>query len=68
MLIYFRTFDSLKEVIIMTTSRIKIDEFKNNPAKAIEQLEFCGYECQGGIMINNVAFIALKELILEEER
>jgi len=51
-----------------STSRKMINEFKNNPAKAIEQLEFCGYECQGGVMVNNVAFIALKELILEEER
>jgi len=48
-----------------STSRIKINEFKNNPAKAIEQLEFCEYECEGGIMVNNVAFIALKELIME---
>jgi len=51
-----------------STSRKMINKFKNNPTKAIEQLEFCGYECQGGVMVNNVAFIALKELILEEER
>jgi len=50
---------------IMNTSRIKINEFKNNPKKAIEQLEFCGYECEGGILVNNVAFITLKELIME---
>ena len=52
----------------MNTSRKMINEFKNNPAKAFEQLEFCEYECQGGVLVNNVAFIALKELILEEER
>jgi hypothetical protein len=42
-----------------------INEYKNNPQKAIKQLEFCGYECQGGILVNNVAFIALKELVME---
>lgn len=51
----------------MNTSRIKIDEYKANPKMAIEQLEFCGYECEGGILINNVAFIALKELVLENK-
>jgi len=49
----------------MNTSHTKIDEFKTDPRKAIEQLEFCGYECEGGTLINNVAFIALKELIME---
>lgn len=51
-----------------STSRKMIDEYKNDPKKAIEQLEFCDYACQGGILVNNVAFIALKELIMEEER
>jgi hypothetical protein len=44
-----------------------INEYKNNPVKAIKQLEFCGYECQGGTLVNNVAFIALKELITERD-
>ena len=52
-------------MIIIKTSRIKIEKFKSNPKSAIEQLEFCGYECEGGVMVNNVAFIALKELIME---
>ena len=39
----------------------------HNPAKAIEQLEVCEYECQGGPLINNVAFIALQELIMERD-
>jgi len=51
----------------MKTSRIKIEEFKSNPKKAFEQLEFCGYECEGGVLVNNVAFLALKELFLGEE-
>ena len=53
---------------IESTSRKMINEFKNNPTKAIEQLKFCEYECQGGPLINNVAFIALKELIMEDDR
>lgn len=28
----------------------------------VEQLELCGYECEGGKLENNVAFIALKKL------
>jgi len=51
-----------------STSRIKINEYKNNPKSAIEQLECCEYECQGGVMVNNVAFIALKELVMEDDR
>jgi len=50
-----------------STSRKMINEFKNNPEKAIKQLEFCEYECEGGPLINNVAFIALQELIMEGE-
>jgi len=49
----------------MSTSRKMIDEYKNNPKSAIEQLEFWEYGCEGGVMVNNVAFIALKELIME---
>lgn len=52
----------------MNMSRIKIDEYKSNPKMAIEQLEFCGYETEGGVLVNNVAFIALKELIMEDDR
>lgn len=50
-----------------STSRKIINEYKSDPKKAIEQLEFCGYECEGGVMVNNVAFIALKELMEEGE-
>lgn len=50
------------------TSRKMINEYKNNPKLAIEQLEFCGYETEGGILVNNVAFITLKELIMEDDR
>jgi len=46
----------------------QVDDYKKKGLKAIvEQLEFCGYECEGGILINNVAFIALKEIAEEVE-
>lgn len=32
----------------MSTTRIKINEYKLSPEKAIQQLEWCGYECEGG--------------------
>lgn len=28
----------------------------------VEQLKSCGYECQGGPLENNIAFIKLKEM------
>jgi len=40
-----------------------LNYYKQNPDKAIEQLEFCNYECQGGLLENNIAFIALKSLV-----
>jgi len=43
-----------------------INEYKNNPQDAIKQLEFCEYESIGGVLVNNVAFIALKELVEEK--
>lgn len=42
-----------------------IDAYKKNPNMIIGQLESCGYECEGGCLVNNVAFVALKELLLE---
>jgi hypothetical protein len=48
-------------------ARKQIGEYKNKGLKAIvEQLKFCDYECIGGPMINNVAFIALEELAEEK--
>lgn len=35
-------------------------------AKIVEQLEWCGYECEGGNLVNNVAFIALKQMAEKE--
>ena len=47
-------------------ARELIDNYKLYPDTAIKQLEFCNYECEGGILKNNVAFIALKELVNEK--
>lgn len=33
----------------------------------IEQLEMCGYECEAGILTMNVAFIELKQKLVEQE-
>ena len=31
-------------------------------AEIVEQLEFCDYQCEGGPLTNNIAFIELKRL------
>jgi len=49
-----------------STSRKMIDEYKANPSKAIEQLEFCGYECEGGILVNNVAKDSFRVILAED--
>jgi hypothetical protein len=50
------------------TSREMIDSYKKAGLKKIvEQLEIGNYECEGGVIANNVAFIALKELSEEGE-
>jgi hypothetical protein len=50
-------------------SREQIDKYKNGGLKAIvEQLQSCDYECIGGPLANNVAFIALTELAEETNR
>lgn len=35
----------------------------NNFPAIINQLINCGYECEGGFLVNNVAFIALQRLV-----
>lgn len=38
-----------------------------NLKQIVEQLESCNYECEAGPLVNNVAFIALKEKAKEEQ-
>lgn len=51
-----------------TQTEIEVDKYlekmtvKESLKKIITQLESCNYECQGGILTNNVAFMALKKL------
>jgi hypothetical protein len=45
--------------------KLTVDDFKKDPKKNIKQLESCNYECVAGSLNNNIAFIALKELIVE---
>lgn len=47
----------------ITNIKLHIDEYKKNPDKAIEQLESCGYKCEGGVLEMNIAWIAIKELL-----
>ncbi len=44
-----------------TSSEKAIDSY-DSIKKIVEQLEGCGYECEGGVLINNAAFIALKRM------
>ncbi len=41
-------------------------EFKTLTA-IVEQLEYCEYECEGGPLKMNVAFIALKEMVVHDK-
>lgn len=40
---------------------IEIEKY-DTIAKIVAQLESCNYECEGGLLENNVAFIALKRM------
>lgn len=52
-----------KEVVVpKTKEEIEIDKY-DTIQKIVDQLDGCDYECQGGVLKNNVAFIALKRMI-----
>jgi hypothetical protein len=38
----------------------KKDYCDSSLKEIVEQLELCGYECEAGVLVNNVAFIELK--------
>ena len=40
-----------------------LEYYKQNPIEAIEQVRFCGFECQGGDLEDNLAFQALEEFV-----
>ena len=50
------------KVIPKTREEIEMDKF-DTIKKIVDQLEFCNYECEGGYLKNNTAFLALKRMI-----
>ena len=46
----------------------KVDFYKRNPEKVIIRLERCNYTDGGGYLINNTAWIALKEFVREMKK
>lgn len=48
-------------VVPKTQTEIEMDKY-DTLQKIIEQLEGCNYECEGGFLKNNVAFLALKKM------
>jgi hypothetical protein len=49
-------------MIISERTQAIIDSYKKDLKRIVRQLEFCGYENEAGVMVNNVAFVALKQL------
>ena len=49
------------KVIPKTQSEIEMDKY-DTIQKIVDQLEFCNYECEGGFLKMNVAFLALKRM------
>jgi hypothetical protein len=50
------------KVIPKTQAEIEMDKY-DTISKIVDQLESCNYECEGGCLKNNVAFLALKRMI-----
>ena len=50
------------KVIPKTREEIEMDKF-DTIKKIVEQLESCNYECTGGYLKNNTAFLALKRMV-----
>jgi hypothetical protein len=50
------------KVIPKTPEEISMDKF-DTIKKIVDQLESCNYECTGGYLKNNTAFLALKRMV-----
>mgnify|MGYP003472905319 CR=1 FL=1 len=48
-------------VVPKTQAEIEMDKY-DTLQKIVDQLEFCNYEAEGGILKNNVAFLSLKRM------
>jgi len=65
--------------VIKTTTELKVDEYIENAEghlsvevaksirKIVDQLQWCGYECETGALTQNIAFIALNKLATKKE-
>lgn len=49
-------------VIPKTQAEIEMDKY-DTIQKIVDQLESCNYECEGGYLKNNVAFLSLKRMV-----
>jgi hypothetical protein len=52
----------------MSRLRELIDDYKWDLQKIVAQLESCDYSCEAGVLVNNVAFVALKEMAEDLDR
>lgn len=52
-----------KPIEVPKTETEKAIESYDSIKKIVKQLESCNYECEGGYLKNNVAFLALKEMV-----
>ena len=52
-------------VIPKTPHEIEMDKF-NTLTKIVDSLEGCQYECEGGPLVNNIAFMSLKRMAGKE--
>lgn len=48
-------------------TRIEMDKY-DTLQKIVDQLEYCNYETDGRCLTNNVAFLKLKEMAIEQQR
>lgn len=48
-------------VVPKTQAEIEMDKY-DTLGKIVEQLEKCNYECEAGVLIQNVAFLSLKRM------
>lgn len=53
--------ESKPVVVPKTRTEIEMDKY-DTIGKIVEQLESCNYECDGGMLKTNVAFMALKRM------
>ena len=61
-IIIYYTAEPKPKVIPKTQEEIEMDKY-DTIKKIVDQLESCNYECDGGYLKNNIAFLALKRMI-----